>query len=169
MLQMQVARRVAPCVVCFDDAHMNFPSSVSRMSDPGGAASVARMTVEIEVHLQQLSAMQASLEAAAAAAQPQVPHSVQKPTASSSGRATPGRSSKSSSGGGSGEGSALRPVWGFFGCKAKSKSKEQSPEEVVQKIKQQQGGYAKMAGPVVVVFVTHRWVYAQTRKRVAMD
>jgi hypothetical protein len=115
------------------------------------------MIIEIEVHLQQLADMQANLEAAAA--QLQAPHSVQKPTVSSSGRVTPGRGSKSSSGGGSGEGSGLRPVWGFFGCKAKSKSKEQSPEEVVQK-KQHQGGYARMAGPVVVVFVTHRWVGA---------
>jgi hypothetical protein len=121
------------------------------------------MIVEIEVHLQQLADMQANLEAAAA--QPQVSHSVQKATVSSSGRATPSRGSKSSSGGGNGEGSALRPVWGFFGCKAKSKSKEQSPEEMVQKKKQQHGGYARMAGPVVVVFVTHRWVCAHAPLR----
>lgn len=49
---------MAPCVVCFDDAHMNFPSSVSRMSDPGGAAAIARMVVELEVQLQQLADMQ---------------------------------------------------------------------------------------------------------------
>lgn len=49
---------MAPCVVCFDDAHMNFPSGVSRMSDPGGAAATARMVVELEVQLQQLADMQ---------------------------------------------------------------------------------------------------------------
>lgn len=44
--------------MCFDDADMNFPSSVSRMSDPGGAAATARMVVELEVQLQQLADMQ---------------------------------------------------------------------------------------------------------------
>lgn len=153
MYLLQVARRVAPCVVCFDDAHMTFPSSMSRMSDPGGAAAIARMIVELEVQLQQLLDMQSSLESAAA--QPQAPQSAQK--ASGAGRTTPRRITKSSSGGGSsGDGSAMKPVWGFFGCKAKSKSKEQSPEEGTRQKKPQQGGYAKMAGPVVVVFVTHR-------------
>lgn len=102
--------------------------------------------------------LQAGLAAAAAAQQ--APHSVQKPVIGSSSRGTPMRSGKSSSGGGSGGGgSALKkPVWGFFGCKAKSKSKEQSPEEGPQHPQQQQaGGYARMAGPVVVVFVTHRY------------
>jgi hypothetical protein len=51
---------VAPCVVCFDDAHMNFPSSASRVSDPGGAAATARMVVELEVQLQQLADLQVS-------------------------------------------------------------------------------------------------------------
>lgn len=154
-----VARRVAPCVVCFDDAHMNFPLSASRVSDPGGAAATARMVVELEVQLQQLADMQASLAAAQ-----QAPRSVQKPSvigsSSSSRIGTPMRSGKSSSGGGSGSGggrSALKkPVWGFFGCKAKSKSKEQSPEEGAQQQQQLAGGYARMAGPVVVMFVTQR-------------
>lgn len=111
--------------------------------------------------------LQAGLAAAAAQ---QAPHSVQKPViGGSSSWGTPMRSGKSSSGGGSGGGgSALKkPVWGFFGCKTKSKSTEQSPEEGTQHQQQQAGGYARMAGPVVVVFVTHRCGGAQRHEPAA--
>lgn len=155
---MKVARRAAPCVLCFDDAHTTFPSSASRMSDPGGAAAVARMVVEAEVQLQQLADMQASLEAAAA----QPPHSAIKAAAASStgGGSTPARRGPVDNGSGGGDGSALRPVWGFFSSKVKGKKQQQllGPDGGVdarQAQQQQQPSYKKMGGPVVVVFVNH--------------
>lgn len=162
----QVARRVAPCVICFDDAHMNFPNSnTARMSDAGGAAAVAKMAVELQVQLQQLADMQAHLEAAASAQ----PHQQQQKSigssSSSSAAAATSRSSQkgSSSGGGGGsgtEGSALRPVWGFFGCKSKSKKQQEAAAAASKSLEhqqqQQQSAYTKMGGPVVVVFVTQR-------------
>lgn len=143
---------MAPCVLCFDDAHITFPSSASRMSDPGGAAAVARMVVELEVQLHQLSDMQASLEAAAA----QPPHSAVKAAAAGSsagGGSAPRRGPPDSSS----EGSGLRPVWGFFSSKVKGKKQQLLGSDggaEARQAQQQQQSYRKMGGPVVVVFVT---------------
>ena len=150
----QVARRVAPCVVCFDDAHMNFPGNISRMSDAGAAASIARMIVELDVQLQQLADMQVHLETSASQPQQQ----------QQKGNATPARrSQKTSSGGGaaSESSSALRPVWGFFGCKSKTKKQQDAADSsdaasraAEQLAQQHAAAYSKMGGPIVVVFVT---------------
>jgi len=129
---------------------MNFPASVSRMSDPGGAAAIARMIVEIEVQLQQLTDMQTQLEASTAQQQRQQ---------SSTGVPAAGaRRSQRSSGGGS-DSSTLKPVWGLFN-RSKSK-KEQDLLAAADAAaaagkasnEQEQQAYLKLPGPVVVVFV----------------
>lgn len=132
---------------------MNFPAGVSRMSDPGGAAAIARMVVELEVQLQQLADMQAQLEASTAQQQRQ-----QSSTGVAA--ATPTRRSQQSSGGGS-DSSALKPVWGLFN---RTKSKKQqdllaaadaaaAAGKGSKEQQQEQQAYLKMPGPVVVVFV----------------
>lgn len=100
--------------------------------------------------------MQAALEAAAAsasaAAQPSSAH-------------TAAAGSSSSSAGGANnqqhEGSALRPVWGFFGGGKSRKQQDftaaaggaaATPSHNTR----QQPGFAKLGGPVVVVFVTQQ-------------
>jgi hypothetical protein len=113
------------------------------------------MVVEAQVQLQQLADMQASLEAAAA----QPPHSALKAAAASSsgGGGPPARRGPVDSGSGA-DGSALRPVWGFFSSKVKGKKQQQllgSDGGVdARQAQQQQLSYKKMGGPVVVVFVT---------------
>lgn len=117
---------------------------MSRASDPGGTAAIARMLVELEVQLQRLYDMQAALEAAAS----QPPPSAQQQQANgSSGGGAAGTTS---------EGSVLRPVWGFFGGKSKSKKQQEAGADGFTPLKQQQPSYARLAGPVVVVVVTQR-------------
>lgn len=164
---LQVARRAAPCVVCFDDAHVNFPSAATRTSDPGGATAIARMVVELGVQLAQLADMQAALEQGRAQ-QPQQQQGAATASARASNSSSSGgggaswRSHKGgSSGGGSADGasSGLRPVWGFFSSKLKNKKSTDpsSPEQQQQLYEQQQrGAFSRMGGPVVVVFVAER-------------
>jgi hypothetical protein len=127
------------------------------------------MVVELGVQLQQLADLQSALEAASRQQQP--PPSALKasrPSNSTSGGGGGGAASASrrsqkggsSSGGGSADStsSGLRPMWGFFGCKSKSKKQmDLSPDSPEQQQQQQGVGphqFAKMGGPVVVVFVS---------------
>jgi hypothetical protein len=130
------------------------------------------MVVELGVQLQQLADMQSALEAASRQPHQPPPSALKATRPSNSGGGGGGAGAASASrrsqkgGGSSGGGSAdsgsggLRPMWGFFGCKSKSKKQmDLSPDSPEQQQQQQQQGsgphqFAKMGGPVVVVFVS---------------
>ncbi|WIA36054.1 hypothetical protein OEZ86_007412 [Tetradesmus obliquus] len=125
---MRVARRVSPCVVCFDDAHRSFPAG-SR------SPSQQRMLVELTVQLQQLADMQQQLQE----------RQQQRCSGGGSAADAPGLMSPASKG--------PRPAWGAV----QGGKQQQKPEEQVQRqhsAKQQQPGYASLGGPVVVVFAS---------------
>ncbi|WIA15883.1 hypothetical protein OEZ85_012632 [Tetradesmus obliquus] len=125
---MRVARRVSPCVVCFDDAHRSFPAG-SR------SPSQQRMLVELTVQLQQLADMQQQLQE----------RQQQRGSGGGSAADAPGLISPASKG--------PRPAWGAV----QGGKQQQKPEEQVQRqnsAKQQQPSYASLGGPVVVVFAS---------------
>ncbi|KAF8059388.1 hypothetical protein HT031_005193 [Scenedesmus sp. PABB004] len=93
----KVARRAAPCVVAFDDAHRSFPAEPRPGSEAGGGGAAARqrLVVELAVQLQALADAQAQLE--------QRPVGGRQGAGAGSGMASPAPAA------------AKRPPWGLVG------------------------------------------------------